>query len=217
MPPRRSLFSSGQVRNRVIAAIMAALLLASLSAAYAFTRHRLAQNAPVELVPVEIGDLRLRLPETWATQPLPDLPPDVLGQRLVDTRRPTRTLTILRLTSTEPVHGLQVMNRVLPRLWPEGVEDTLETAGSQQVIRPEIGLAVVEWVGASRDDGDSVLVHMAADLTRDSRVHWLLYLADRVPKGENAHAVLQSNLGLLRGVLHSARIEEPQMNTDGHG
>lgn len=214
MPQRRSLFSSGRVQNRVIAAIMAGLLLLSLSAAYAFTQHRLAQNAPIKLAPVNIGDLHLKLPETWATQPLPDLPPEVLGQRLVDTRRPTRTLTILRLTSPEPVHGLQVMNRVLPRLWPEGVEDTLETAGSQQVVRS--GRAVVEWIGASRDEGDSVLVHMAADLTRDGQIHWLLYLADRVPKGDDAQDTLQSNLGLLRGVLHSARIEEPPMNTDEH-
>jgi hypothetical protein len=214
MVVQRSLFQSQRTQERVIAAVMVAVLLASLSAAYALGRHRHAQAPAGTVAAVGVDELHVQVPGVWASQPLEGVEPPAEGQRVVDTRRPTRVLSIVRVPVDQPVSGTEVLQAVLPRLMPEGVEATLETAGLSQMIHPS--MRVVEWVGASQGRGESVLVHMAAALTRDGRVHWLLYLKDGVGPGEDPRRVLQANLGLLRVVLSTATIRAPA-GTPGTG
>lgn len=196
---RQPRFHSLRTQNLVVAAIMLSLLMGSLALGFGLGLRR-AGAAEAPLVNRDVTGLTLRLPETWKPAGTVELPHGRTAARFADTKRPTRVLLAIRVRTEQPTPPQDVLRGVLPTLWPPGLAETVETGSAQVAFKPPY--AVAEWVGASTSGGQ--LLHVAADLTKDNSVHWLLYLTDRLQPGDDARDVLDSNLGLLRSVLYLA-------------
>lgn len=198
----------------MIAALMLVVLLGSLAAARGLTAGR-ANRAAVS-TDVQTRGLALSLPGTWQrVEPTAaQAESHVTPMRFADTTRPSRTLVLLPIRSPSPVPGEALMPAVVGGLVRLTGAAPAQTLGGG--VRREGDLVVTEWLGISPPAADAPgdaggqptrrpTVHLAADLTRDGRLHWLVYLTDRAAAGENPRALARWNLGLLRSIVGSAR------------
>lgn len=196
------------MRDRLIAVTMLCLLLGSMSAAYALTMNR--QPPVIELIRVTAEDLSLTLPHWWE-QVNPSSQPATPFRQFTDTNRPSRTLTLVRVERPEPTPSATLLLPIVERLLE--MSDTRPAQSLSRDTWSHDGLMVAEWSGISpAADDEPAAFHLAANLTRDGRVHWVLYLTDRAGDDEPAQAVHARNRVLLRSIAYSADIAPDEVD-----
>lgn len=205
------LIPSQRARDRVLAVTMLCVFLGALGAAYGLTTQR--GTRPVEVIQVSIGEITFSLPITWRQAQAAESPsrPDPI--RFVDTSRPSRELLLVRVESTNPMPG--------EALLPSIVEGLARLGGAQQIqavalqVRRRGDLVITQWLGVTpapaghQEHPQATAVHLAANLTREGRVHWILFLTDRSATNEAAEAMLRRNVTLLRHIVASADLTAP--------
>lgn len=205
--PVGSVFPSHRVQVTVLAALMFALLTAALGAAYALSAARAPQPAAGDMAEVPAGELRFHLPASFRPAEAERIPPELEAHAYVDRQRPSRRLIAVRVGSQPAARGVAVLDRVLPALIDAGGQDRVAVKALMRYPHPRF--LVDEWIGVSVEGNRVMRWHLAADLTLNGRVHWLLYLTDRVESGEDAQHVLLYNLALLRSIHQSAAVPAP--------
>lgn len=189
---------------------MLGVLLGSLAAAYGLTTQR--QGRPsVGLMRVERHDLSFTLPKNWReVESTPSqASSELVPLRYIDTTRPTRTLMLMRIQTADPMPGQVVLPQVLEDLMRQNGVESVQSLDREVWQRGD--LLVSQWVGATPT---TRTVHVAANLTRNGRIHWLLYLTDQVSEGEGPEAVLRQSLALLQSIIHSAALAPPDPGPD---
>ena len=198
----------GPVRSVVIAVAMLAVLVGSLTLAYALvvTRHEpweAGTNPDIEVKDIDVGDLRLKIPEVFelmgSFDPVGGLDNlAVFNDRLV----PQRQLQVAEVSGYKPRAPVDALKHMLELLLSRGVQEKIQQW--QRVTPFRIGTMTGAWYVGLEKTSLGAKLHLVGVITEDARRYWVVYLNHLVTEASFVVDAVDADRRLLGFVFYNA-------------